>query len=88
MGKTFHKGRFYNTRSALVRFLLSQKNMRKSHIARIAKVTPQTVEGLYKTEVKRKKIDNYYFDFKNNLKEKRKLLLKKKDKIESFPVEE
>ena len=77
MSSISHDGVIYQSRSELVRKLLKDKKYRKTAIARCARVTPQTVESIYKDLVFRKKIDDYYPRFKELLKEKR--LSKKKN---------
>ena len=87
MAIRIYKGNMYKSRSALVRFLLLQKNMRKSQIAKISKVTPQTVEGIYKLLIKQKKLEDYYITFKENLKQKRLNNKQKINRLESVPLE-
>ena len=89
MAITIYKGNMYKSRSALVRFLLLKKTMRKSHIARISKVTPQTVEGIYQSLISQKKLDDYYTAFKENLKKERLINVDKqrKNREESVPLE-
>jgi len=61
--QTIFRKRLYNSRSEVVRELLTEKKYNKSTIAGYADVTPQTVEYLYRTMVQRGDITDYYSDF-------------------------
>lgn len=87
MAIIIYKGNMYKSRSALVRFLLLKKTMKKSDIAKISKVSPQTVEDNYKMLIKQKKLDNYYITYIKNLKKERLINKQKRNRKESVPLE-
>ena len=60
MAKIEYKGKEYKSRAELARTLLMENTMRKSEIATITGIAPQTVHGQYQRLVKAGKMEDVY----------------------------
>jgi len=78
MAQVFYNKNIYESRTALVKHLLSLKKFNKSEIAVKADVSPQLVNDTYNKMVKRKQINDYYPQFIEDRKNKRLSRIKRR----------
>ena len=91
MAKIEYEGKEYKSRAELARVLLMRNTMRKSEIASITGIAPQTVHGNYQRLVKAGKMEDVYPDLVARLdkedEKKRDKAKKKKEKEKSLRKE-
>ena len=83
MAKIEYQGTEYKSRAELARVLLLKNEMRKSEIAKITGIAPQTVHGQYQRLVKAGKMEDVYSALVEKLDKKdESIRTKKKEKIQ------